>query len=269
MTGYKRTLLLLIGMFAVVGMITVATLRGRGQNTSTLAIQERTDKSRYPIADYTAPEPSDPQERAQRQARGSRYNGRGTPETGGGVQEGTEPLESLIFRTGTAGSLQALPVSQSDIILAGDVLNAHAYMSPDKSGVYSEFTLSISEVFKGNEKTPFSLNQSLIVTREGGQVRFPAGVTNLYATYGEGMPRIGGKYLFFLKHYERGNDYALLTAYELKEGRVYPLDGFNAHEKVVESPFDVYEGADEKSFLNQVRNLIKSSPKTEGKERGD
>lgn len=271
MTAHKPKFLLLVGIFVVGGMIMSATLRSTGQNASSLAPQGTIDKSQYPVADYEAPEPSDPQERALRRARGSRYNGRGSLETGGCLQQGPEPMDCLVMHQLPDSAWQPFPVSQSDVILIGQALDAHAYMSPDKWGVYSEFTLSISEVLKGNEKSAYPLNEPITVLREGGQVRYPSGKTILFAIANDGMPRIGAKYLCFLKRHEEENDYALMKAYELRGGSVYALDRINVFQKSEESqsPCGIYEGMDQTAFLKKVRDAMKGSSKTEGKECRD
>ena len=38
------------------------------------------------------------------------------------------------------------------------------------------------------------------------------------------MPHLAGTYLFFLKYNEEGQDYSIITAYGLLDGRVLPLD---------------------------------------------
>lgn len=75
------------------------------------------------------------------------------------------------------------------------------------------------------------------------------------------MPRVGVRYIFFLKSSEFENDYSIVTAYELKGGRVYPLDGYRNYQKTVRPPFDAYEGRDEKSFLGDVRTATLNSGK--------
>jgi hypothetical protein len=73
------------------------------------------------------------------------------------------------------------------------------------------------------------------------------------------VPRIGHRYLFFLRYTGQGEVPYILTAYELRAGRVFPLDGLDeANSKVgnILPQFAAYENADENVFLNEVRNAI-------------
>ena len=65
------------------------------------------------------------------------------------------------------------------------------------------------------------------------------------------MPQVGLPYLLFLSNAESQSGFQILTGYEFREGKVYPLDDLpNPH---------VYENADETTFLNQLRAKAKNS----------
>ncbi len=264
----KKPILFLLVVFSTSGLLILTALFGRGQNLQPQSTHDRADKGQFPVADYAAPEPVAPDERARRLAKGSRFNGRGSAETGGGVMESSIPLESLRFVEAPTNSVKAFPLSYSDTLVIGEVTDARAYLSTDKTGVYSEFTIRLDEVLKDANKSLTDSHPTTIGTREGGRVRFPSGIVNLYGTNERGMPRVGVRYAFFLKSSEMEDDYSIVTAYELKDGRVYPLDGYSNYRKTVSPPFKAYEGMDEKSFLNELREAIKHPPKTlNGKER--
>ena len=61
------------------------------------------------------------------------------------------------------------------------------------------------------------------------------------------MPRIGGRYLFFLSLINKHDD-GVLTAYELTERGAVPLD--------MASQFFDLEGKSETQILQEVRGLI-------------
>jgi hypothetical protein len=63
--------------------------------------------------------------------------------------------------------ISAIPVEISDAVVVGTVLNATAYLSPDATGVYSEFTLKVDEVMKDRSGSILA-DTSLAVDREGG-----------------------------------------------------------------------------------------------------
>ena len=145
----------------------------------------------------------------------------------------------------------ALPIAQSNAVIIGEVTNAQAYLSSDKTGVYSEFVVRLDGVLKNDNKNPLISGNVVTVEREGGRVRFPSGHISKLFVVGLGMPRAGRKYLFFLTRNEQGC--RILTGYELRTGRVFPLDSSG----VVN--FDAYRNADQNTFLNEVRSSIQNT----------
>jgi hypothetical protein len=123
------------------------------------------------------------------------------------------------------GQVSALPVTQSDVILVGEVTDAKAYLSNDRVGIYSEFAIRADEVLKNGSPLLITPTGSVVLEREGGRVRFPSGSVQRYAIANQGMPQVGKRYLLFLKSIEDDQDFSIITGYELNTGRVSPLDG--------------------------------------------
>ncbi len=70
------------------------------------------------------------------------------------------------------------------------------------------------------------------------------------------MPRVGGRYVLFLTHDfelkgDMGKDFYILTGYELKDGRVFPLDNVGTNH-----PMTIYKDASESTFLNDLFSTI-------------
>ena len=63
------------------------------------------------------------------------------------------------------------------------------------------------------------------------------------------MPEIGCRYVFFLKRLEE-QALQIVTAYELREGKAYPLDDFREAMK--------YQNWDESEFLTELTNKLRS-----------
>jgi hypothetical protein len=139
----------------------------------------------------------------------------------------------------------ALPTGQSDLVVLGEVTSSNGHLSNDRTGAYSEFAIHINDMLKGDSRLSGS---SIVAVREGADVQLPTGRIIRYEIVHQGMPRIGRRYVFFLKYNEQGNDYAILTGYELRKNRVFPLDEVG--------PFITYKKADEGIFLNLVRQAI-------------
>ncbi|MEN3326918.1 MAG: hypothetical protein V7638_1725 [Acidobacteriota bacterium] len=144
------------------------------------------DENRLPIADYAAPEPSDPVERSKRQARGKKYD-----KSQWNIYPNTQ---SSMARTHALDpNLPALPFAKSSAVIVGQITDAKAYLSNDKTGVYSVFTVQVHEVIK-NSSLP--IGASIEVERDGGRVRFPNGQTLTYVA--TNMPQVGLRYVLFL-----------------------------------------------------------------------
>ena len=217
------------------------------QTWSVSKAQDQPEELVLPLADYNAPEPLNLDDKAKRRGRNKRHD----HESGESIKEAPYPVERL-WSAHWARGIPAIPASQSDVILTGTVLSSHAYLSADKTGVYSEFEITAEEILKGAEKI---VNPAVSVERFGGAVHFPTGIIQKYRTSGQGMPRQGRRYVWFLKKIDQDDDFSILTAYEIRGDRIVPLDGSSqqGNEPLI---FDSYKGADSKSFLKVVRDAI-------------
>ncbi|HJP91857.1 MAG TPA: hypothetical protein VJ875_07870 [Pyrinomonadaceae bacterium] len=247
MTKHKT---LTLALSLVLGLTVIVVPRRSGQEQTTPSKSEKSqeqkplrttqarplDEDRFPVADYSAPEPSDPSERSKRQARGKQYDKSHWniyPDAQSSMAR-THPLDP---------HLPALPVGESTAVIVGQIADAKAYLSNDKTGVYSVFTVQIDEVLKNSSQLALSTESPIDVERDGGRVRFPNGRTLIYVA--TNMPQVGLRYVLFLTNAKGQSDFQILTGYELREGKVYPLDDLpNLY---------VYENADETTLLNQLR----------------
>lgn len=141
-----------------------------------------------------------------------------------------------------------LPAVQSDAVVTGEILAANAYLSDDKSGVYSEFSVKVENVFKGDPSGMLAPGCLIDIEREGGRVRFQSGKVHSYSLDKANMPRVGAHYVLFLKRQNKDQAYQLLTAYEFRGDKVFPLDGL--------PQFKVHEGADMEDFLTVMNSKI-------------
>jgi hypothetical protein len=147
------------------------------------------------------------------------------------------------------------PVAQSDLIVEAKVTRSQAFLSEDRTGVYSEFSVSVSEILKASAGSAVKRGAELTTERFGGRVRYPSGQVVRYRTASEGSPMIGKTYVLFLKRTQGGN-YRILTAYALGT-RVQALDGSRV--KVGgrgASIFDRRNGQDLETFQQDLENAI-------------
>jgi hypothetical protein len=144
-------------------------------------------------------------------------------------------------------SVPAIPIKESELIVIGNVLEAAAHLSNNKKNVYSEFTVQIDEILKdtnGNIKK----ERSITVDREGGFVEYINGLRRLHRIGSISMPRVGGKYILFLRNREKGPNYEIINGYELKDGGVINLTG--STETIS------YFGMDQAVLLSKVRKAL-------------
>jgi hypothetical protein len=208
----------------------------------------------YTVTDYAAGEPADEAARAARLVRAKRYN---LP-----VQKGVDPRRFMLTeeRNSAFGTYSshapvepALPFTQSSAILLGEVIKAEAFLSADKTTIISEFTIKTAEILKNDSALPIAVGDPVTAIRGGGGVRFPSGKIILMGMHGKPLPRLGKRYLFFLKYNkDEGRDFDIITGYELADGKVLPLDGEGPTTGAY-GQYATYLGRDEWDFLNEVR----------------
>jgi hypothetical protein len=201
-------------------------------------------RAEYPIVDYNAPELSDLKERAKRREKGKKYDAALQP-----IRpdlKDVRRMEHIHF----PADITALPVSRSAAIIVGKVTNAVAYLSPDKTGVYSEFQIVIDEVIKNDNQTPISVGETISVQRPGGRVRVPSGQIHEYRTSLNPL-EVGCRYALFL--IRRESDFLVFTGYELRRGTVSPLDDLPI--------FDQYKDASEAAFIDELRKATPARTK--------
>ena len=209
------------------------------------------DFKQFPVADLAAPLPSDQAAKEIRVRKSRKYNSHG-------VSEISETSDAAFVVNDELGSLSALPVDKSSVVLIGEITSAKAYLSEDKTAVYSEFEVRIQTVFKNRGNQLLTAGKSLDVERFGGRVRLPSGKLFIEAIDNQDMPRVGSKYLLFLsndfigaKHSDY--DFNILMGYELKVGKVIPLDRTST-----KHPIAYYNGKDESTLLTDLSSLLDS-----------
>jgi hypothetical protein len=198
--------------------------------------------NRFPIADPNEPEPSDPKIRLVRREKGAKYD---KPHI-----TVDDVSEVVVGSPHWAIALPAFPLQQSSVVVIGTVTGAQARLSNNKKGVYSEFTLRLDDVLKGERNKSLTPDSTITVDREGGRVKLPSGKIGIYFIEGQGMPVVGRRYVLFLSGKE-SSGFTIVTGYELREGKVSPLDiPGSGH------PFTKYDGAEEQSFLGELQAAI-------------
>lgn len=234
-------------LFLIVFCIGIATLVGnlqsRGEVYNSQKQQANTQKEivegyQGPIVDYAQPQAVDPVGLEKRRIRGAKHDK---------SQWNVNPedtSDSTVLVDAVNPNLSAFPVTESTAVILGDITDAKAYLSNDRTGVYTEFKVRIDEIFKDGPRTLLTADGTVEISRQGGRVRFPSGRVHLYKVSEETMPRVGGRYVFFLTgNHDQG--FSILTAYELQGGKIIPLDNLPRAQ--------AHKSDDQTTFLNQLR----------------
>lgn len=195
----------------------------------------------------------------ERKEKGNHFKGGANPDTKKPIDELPEGVEPLPITGAWWRGLSALPTEQSDVVVLGVVTSRDAYLTEDRTGIYSEFKVLVSEVFKDPAKTIIS-GTPISVNRTGGAVRFKSGKIQKYQIAHQGMPDVAAQYVLFLRK-TSDSDLLILTGFKLVDGHVTPLDGNESNDPRLVLPFAKYAGTDEAEFLKAVRNAAASSAK--------
>lgn len=237
-------------MFTASAKFSYQSTNGRGASGQKQSIEERVKdrlefEAQFPVVKYDDPDPDNdnPEKRAKRKAKNQHYD-----KYSFGLSDPTPRVNETSIESEWSLHLDALPFAQSRLILIGEVINAGAHLSNNKKGIYSEFAVRASEILKDDGAAALSPGSVITIERVGGAVIYPAGNKRIIRVAGQGLPRINRRYVFFLGPTESGQDFNLLTGYELRLGKTFPLD-----ESIRMS---AYNELAEDAFLSQVREAI-------------
>src|ERR1041385_7894285 len=169
-----------------------------------------------------APEPTNPVERELRLIRNRIHNNRNPMPAAAPVTDrvGRATAKRSAFDTrpsGPAGIIYvdrapfppnarpedvAFPVTASDSIVLGSVTKVQPYLSEDETSLYSEFTVSVEEVFKDSPQLSLNPKSIIALFRMGGSLRLASGKIVRTDVHGLGDPPASGhRYVCFL-HYD-------------------------------------------------------------------
>ena len=245
----RKTIILIISLISVVLVFALVTFKPYAQDRNINKLQTDVPEG-APAVNYFNQEPED----EKRKAKSEKYNKAPDilPSDTDILMDG-EGVWGLHWEQG----LTALPVDKSEVVILGKVVDAKAFLSGNKNHVYSEFKIEIENVFKNSSKHELEDGKYLRAERSGGIVRYPSGHTYGFWVMSQRMPRVDRIYVFFLTsdfpdsgHHQK--DLYLLTGYELRNGKVFPLDNPDDRHPIVST----YQGKDESILLNDLRNSL-------------
>lgn len=254
----------ILGLFLLIGLVILSlTMSGQTQKNSSHRKEVTYRERELPIVEFSSKQSGervsrseDDKDLARMKARASRYDRQSSQP----IEEG-HMISGRLWTSHWSRGIPALPVAESDVVLVGGVLHAQAHLSSDKTGIYSEFTVQVDEVLRDSGKASLLPGVVVSVERFGGAVRFPSGAIQRYEAVGQGMPRVGERYVFFLRRHNE-MDFSIVTGYQLEGDVVSPLDGSLVEKGKGTYPFDTYQGFDSFRFLDIVRTATQKANNT-------
>ncbi len=239
------------GLVSLVVLVTIAvsfgTMSSHSQQDTSKKQDNKQDNtgfrdlSKYAVADYDAPEPDNAIEREERFLKNKRYDKqllvskKPHPETIRREVSDAEPIPP------------AIPSAESSVVIVGEIVSSKAFVSNDKTGIYSEYSVRVDTILKGNKQKSLKTGATITMDRTGGYVQYPNGQRVLYLNDWQDLPELNGRYVFFLNDDNDQNpNYRILTGYQLKDGKVSALDHH--------SRFYEFNRMSEADFINRVLN---------------
>ncbi len=243
---HKNLKSILLLSVLLTGSFTIVRLSGQTTKTSSHQEQKTVDENQFPIAEAEALELLEPSQRIKKKNKERKYR-KYKDTIGPGV------TISVAYYDWPQG-FPTLPVKESDAVVIGEVSDAKAFVTSDAATVYSEFTVNVIKVLKNDNQNPLSSDASIIAERPGGRVRYTSGHISRFSIAGWGMPQKNRRYTLFLNRNNEEETYRIVTGYELRGGRVFPLDMTTSSG----TDFDAYINGYEAAFLNQLRPAIEN-----------
>ena len=240
MRKYKTFVLVLPLLFGLATLFVVQRLRAQEQTAATTSLTKRPKKTiditKFPIADFSNSEAPD----TKRKQRGKKRDNSNWTVHPNAASDSTVKVDAVDT------NLPGLPVEKAAGVITGVVSDAKAYLSNDKSGVYSSFSVIIDEVLKNPGR--LAVGQTIEIEREGGRVRFPSGRLHLYMVAEQDMPHTGSRYVFFLAKTEEDSVFEVITGYEIRGDEIYSLDELPQTRS--------YDGTSAATFLQELRKRL-------------
>jgi hypothetical protein len=229
-----------------------------------------------------APEPTDPTERAIRTIRNRLHNDTLSSRTPNCTQAATnrakndgcralptleELPEGISSKTTYVdlppfgpGAIQSeLPVNWSDTVIVGAVKRIQPYLSEDKRNIYTEYTISVTEVLKDAKGLLLNAASTIALDRMGGAIRLASGRVLRDVVHGNGSPLIPEhKYAMFLTYDARGAWFRTFKCWELRNGVAVPIEPGDVGK--AQAGRSLFAGLDEASFITAVRDAAQRFP---------
>ena len=111
---------------------------------------------------------------------------------------------------------------EADAVVSGVIKDKASFLTDDEQYVFTDYTLTIEEVFKDDLVSPLEMRSDIVVTRPCGTITLDGrkvGVTDVTVSSFD----LGSRYVLLLKRVPDAGTYSALTSqsgFELRDGKV-------------------------------------------------
>lgn len=160
-----------------------------------------------------------------RDARAKAFNVRGgrsmlepTRDVPPGAPPPPPPFSSVTFATQAE-----MPYADADSVVVGTISHLQPFLSADKNGIYTEYTLTVTETVKNRASTTVLPGDSLTLVRPGGAARLTDGRVVRHSIVNDIIPAVGRQYLAFLLYQFDLDSFAYVKLWLVEGGVLKPL----------------------------------------------
>ncbi len=147
----------------------------------------------------------------------------------------------------------------SNTIVVGTVKRVQPYLSEDKRNIYTEYTISVTEVLKDAKGLSLNAASTIALDRMGGAIRLASGRILRDVVHGNGAPLIAERrYVMFLSYDARGVWFRTIKCWELLNGVAVPVEPGDV--ATAQAGRSLFAGMSEANFISAVREAIKRFP---------
>lgn len=199
-----------------------------------------------------APDPADVHARAVRKTRSSAFDDRtGTKQPlDADSTDNSQSYGMSVYHV----KLPPFPISDSQVVLVGQITTFQPFLSNDKATIYTELQLRIERVLRDSEVVLPGLT-SITIPQLGGVLHLPSGkIVRQFVPPDENLLDVGARHLLFL-NYDRKHDwFGIVKAWELQNGRAKAHAQTDVND--AGQGISKYDGMDESVFLQEVQNAV-------------
>ncbi len=174
----------------------------------------------------------------------SEWKAQARPERGRTYNRGNDRQHFILSAEVDTFTGPKMEFAFSPFVVVGTVRAQQAYLSEDLHGLYTEWTIQLDSVWSQLDPPRLRPGATIAVNRVGGSLRMPSGDVRTTTVSGIEEP-FGpqGRYLLFLRYDDEVDWFDLDNAWEVRDGRMVPVDSVDRQSTNAGKPLEVFHRA--------------------------